>query len=395
MDLVIQPGMTYYRISSIFNVPLQQLLNANPYTNPSMLRIGQVIKVPYYQTHSYKIQSGDTLWSVSQNNQIPLDQILATNPIDPYQLRVGDTITLPVRINNDILNFDQLYTSERLEDDLFTLVNQYPFISLREIGRSVQNKPIYEVSIGEGDKHVHINGSFHANESITTSVIMRFLHDYLLSLSSGEPIRDVNMNAFYDQITLSLVPMVNPDGVDLINQGLPDDEAIRDLVLSINNQSTNFNNWKANIRGVDLNNQYPANWEIESNRKRQQPSPRNYPGPYPLSEPEAKTMANLVEEKGFDRVLALHTQGEVIYWGYEGLEPREAQTIVNEYGRVSGYIPIRYVDSHAGFKDWYIQEYRRPGYTVELGRGTNPLPFSQFDEIYEETLGIFLVNLFF
>lgn len=112
MDLVIQPGMTYYRISSIFNVPLQQLLNANPYTNPSMLRIGQVIKVPYYQTHSYKIQSGDTLWSVSQNNQIPLDQILATNPIDPYQLRVGDTITLPVRINNDILNFDQLYTSD-------------------------------------------------------------------------------------------------------------------------------------------------------------------------------------------------------------------------------------------------------------------------------------------
>ncbi|MGP4071882.1 M14 family zinc carboxypeptidase [Piscibacillus sp. B03] len=393
MDLVIQPGMTYYRIANTFKIPLSQLINANPYTNPNMLRIGQVINIPYYQTQPYSIQNGDTLWKISQENQIPMEQILAANPVDPYQLRIGDSITLPVRIREDILEFNQPYTSDQLEEDLFTLVNLFPFITLREIGRSVMNKPIYEVSIGEGDKHVHINGSFHANESITSSVIMRFLHDYLLSLSSNEPIRGVDMNTFYNQITLSLVPMVNPDGVDLLNEGLPNEEEFRDLVLSINNQSTNFNNWKANIRGVDLNNQFPANWQIESNRKRQQPSPRDYPGPSPLSEPEAIALANLVEEKDFDRVLALHTQGKVIYWGYEGFEPSEAQSIVNEYGRVSGYVPIRYVDSHAGFKDWFIQDYRRPGYTVELGRGTNPLPFRQFEEIYEKTLGIFLVNL--
>ncbi|WP_175614719.1 M14 family metallopeptidase [Piscibacillus halophilus] len=393
MNLVIQPGMTYYRISNLFNIPLQQLINANPYTDPNMLRIGQVVNIPHYDVQEYQIQQGDTLWIISQRFQIPIERILAANPVDPYQLRVGDGILLPIRIDEAVLSFDQPYTFSKLEEDLFLLVNTFPFITLREIGRSVMNKPIYEVSIGEGDKHVHINGSFHANESITTSVIMRFLHDYLVSLSSNEPIRGVDMNTFYNEVTLSLVPMVNPDGVDLLNEGLPEEEEFRDLVLTINNQSTNFNNWKANIRGVDLNNQYPANWEIESNRKRQQPAPRDYPGPSPLSEPEAIAMANLVEEKDFDRVLAFHTQGEVIYWGYEGLEPPEAQTIVEEYSRVSGYVPIRYVDSHAGFKDWFIQEYRRPGYTVELGRGTNPLPFSQFNEIYEESLGIFLSNL--
>ncbi|WP_277673611.1 M14 family metallopeptidase [Piscibacillus halophilus] len=393
MNLVIQPGMTYYRISNLFNIPLQQLINANPYTDPNMLRIGQVVNIPHYDVQEYQIQQGDTLWIISQRFQIPIERILAANPVDPYQLRVGDGILLPIRIDEAVLSFDQPYTFSKLEEDLFLLVNTFPLITLREIGRSVMNKPIYEVSIGEGDKHVHINGSFHANESITTSVIMRFLHDYLVSLSSNEPIRGVDMNTFYNEVTLSLVPMVNPDGVDLLNEGLPEEEEFRDLVLTINNQSTNLNNWKANIRGVDLNNQYPANWEIESNRKRQQPAPRDYPGPSPLSEPEAIAMANLVEEKDFDRVLAFHTQGEVIYWGYEGLEPPEAQTIVEEYSRVSGYVPIRYVDSHAGFKDWFIQEYRRPGYTVELGRGTNPLPFSQFNEIYEESLGIFLSNL--
>ncbi|RPF55829.1 M14 family zinc carboxypeptidase [Aquisalibacillus elongatus] len=393
MDLVIQPGMTYYQIARLFNIPLQQLIEANPYTDPNALRVGQVIKVPNYIKEEYWIQPGDTLWKISQEYSLPLERILATNPVNSYQLRIGDLLNIPKRIYDNILTFNEPYTSDRLEEDLFKLVNLFPFLTLREIGQSVMNKPIYEVTIGEGDRHIHINGSFHANESITTSVIMRFLHDYLLSLSSNEPIRGIDMQNFYNSITLSLVPMVNPDGVDLLNKGLPEDAEFQDLVLEINQGSTNFNNWKANIRGVDLNNQYPANWEIESNRKRQQPAPRDYPGPSPLSEPEAITMAELVKNNDFERVLALHTQGKVIYWGYEGLEPPESQTIVSEYSRMSGYTPIRYVDSHNGYKDWFIQEYRRPGFTVELGRGTNPLPFEQFDEIYEETLGVFLVNL--
>ncbi|GEL76215.1 M14 family metallopeptidase [Tenuibacillus multivorans] len=394
MDFVIQPGMTFNSISTLFNVPLRLIIEANRFKDPYQLRIGDVVNVPGYHLETYTIQPNDTLWSISQRLHIPLVQIMSVNSVDPYQLRIGDTLLVPVRNNNHHFDFDEPYTFEKLEEDLFQLVTLYPFMTLKQIGRSVMNKPIYEVVIGNGPKHVHVNGSFHSNESITTSVIMRFLYDYLVSLTTQEPIRDVNMQQFFDQITLSLVPMVNPDGVDLLNEGLPENEYYRDLVLEINNGSTNFNNWKANIRGVDLNNQYPANWEIEKNRKRRQPAPRNYPGSKPLTEPEAIAMAELVEREDFDRVLALHTQGKVIYWGYEGLEPPEAQTIVNEYGRVSGYTPIRYVDSHAGFKDWFIQEYRKPGYTVELGRGTNPLPFSQFDEIYEETLGIFLANLF-
>lgn len=42
----------------------------------------------------------------------------------------------------------------------------------------------------------------------------------------------------------------------------------------------------------------------------------------------------------------------------------------------------------------FIQDWRRPGFTVELGRGVNPLPLGQFDEIYEESLGILLASLY-
>lgn len=105
-------------------------------------------------------------------------------------------------------------------------------------------------------------------------------------------------------------------------------------------------------------------------------------------------MAELAKDRNFEKMLALHTQGEVIFWGYEGLEPAESIAIAEEFGRVSGYEPIRYVDSFSGYKDWFIQEFRRPGFTLELGEGVNPLPLDQFDEIYQETMGIFLASLY-
>ena len=50
-----------------------------------------------------------------------------------------------------------------------------------------------------------------------------------------------------------------------------------------------------------------------------------------------------------------------------------------------------YASSFAGYKDWFIQAYGRPGYTVEVGEGVNPLPLSQFDEIYRDVAPILLI----
>ncbi len=173
------------------------------------------------------------------------------------------------------------------------------------------------------------------------------------------------------------------------------DERVRDKVVRINEGSMDFTGWKANINGVDLNNQFPAFWEIEKERKEpKSPAPRDYPGEAPLSEPEAKIMAKLAEERNFSRMIAFHTQGKEFYWGYENFEPSESAMLANEFARLSGYKAVQNVDSHAGYKDWFIQEFRKPGFTLELGKGINPLPLSQFDDIYKDVLGIFLASLY-
>ena len=314
--------------------------------------------------------------------------------IDSSQLQVGQTIYLPRRVTEFVIDDIANYTYERMVTDINELLSIYPFIMKRSIGSSVMGKDITELQIGAGPTEVHLNGSFHANEWITTPIIMRFINEYALSLTNGLPINDLATLPMYQATLFSAVPMVNPDGVNLVIQGASAAGDYSNSVLAINQQSEDFSGWKANINGVDLNNQFPALWEIEADRKPTTPQPRDFPGTAPLTEPEAIAMANLAEERNFRRMNAFHTQGKVIFWGFEGLEPPESAEIVNEYERVSGYTPIQYVDSYAGYKDWFIQEFRRPGFTVELGEGVNPLPIEQFQEIYEDSLGIMLANLY-
>jgi len=393
--VVLRSGDTLWGYSQLFQVPLQLIIDSNKAVDPDQLTVGQTILIPGYIAGDYTIAPGDTIWQIAANRGLPLDAILLLNPeLNPNVLYIGQTIVLPVRVTWSIVRGERLYSYETMIDELNRLAEVYPFIRMRSIGSSVMGKSIPEVRVGIGPKQVHANGSFHANEWITTPVIMRFLNDYVLALTNGWAIRGLLMAPYYTSTTLSLVPMVNPDGVNLVLNGPPEEEPYRTEVLRLNSGNTDFSGWKASIRGVDLNDQFPANWEIEAERREQAPAPRDYPGPSPLSEPEAQAMAELTRNSDFARVLAFHTQGEVIYWGYENLEPPESEVIVNEFARVSGYEPIRYVDSHAGYKDWFIQDWRRPGFTLELGMGVNPLPLTQFEEIYQESLGILLASLY-
>jgi hypothetical protein len=61
----------------------------------------------------------------------------------------------------------------------------------------------------------------------------------------------------------------------------------------------------------------------------------------------------------------------------------------------SGYSleEVPYASSFAGYKDWFIQDFDRPGYTIEAGLGENPLPISQLPEIFRENLPMFLLGL--
>jgi g-D-glutamyl-meso-diaminopimelate peptidase len=394
LKVEVRSGDTLYYYSQLFGVPLRLIMDSNN-VNPDELVPGENISIPGYVKTSYTLKSGETLWSIATERGMDLDSVLLVNPgISPKRLRTGEAIQLPVRVARPFIKGKQSYDYATLMHDLNRLQSLFPFIQQRSIGRSVLGKSLQEIVIGRGEKQVHINAAFHAREWITTPVLMTFINQYLVALASGRAIRGIDVQHYYDEVQLSIVPMVNPDGVDLAIHGAKAAGMFEEEVTQLNEGNRDFSKWKANIRGVDLNDQFPADWDIEANRREQAPAPENYPGPAPLSEPESTAIANLTREKDFYQVIALHTQGGIIYWGFEGDEPQISEKMATEYARVSGYQPIRYVDSYAGYKDWFIQDWHKPGFTIELGRGESPLPLSQFDQIYQETLGILLASLY-
>lgn len=274
------------------------------------------------------------------------------------------------------------YDYGRLRRDLALLTERYNLLRTERLGCSAMGRDLYCVRLGSGPRRVHVNAAFHANEWITSVVLMSLLEELAGAHERNSAFAGRCARTLLADNSLWLVPMVNPDGVDLVLHGAGPDHPLRGKLLALNGGAADFSGWKANIRGVDLNDQFPAHWEEERARRViAAPGPRDYGGEAPLTEPEAQAMVILTLDADFHRVAALHTQGEEIYWNYRECEPPESEALAARLAAASGYKAVKLEDSDAGYKDWFIQQYRRSGFTIELGSGVNPLPISQLPQL--------------
>lgn len=280
------------------------------------------------------------------------------------------------------------------------LSQRYPSLKMENLAWTPFGRPIPVLTIGSGKRKVLFSASHHANEWITTPVLLKFLEQLAQAAEDDDRIGGVSARELLEQVTIVSVPMVNPDGVDLVTgailPGTP--QYHRAETMAMDYPGIPFpSGWRANLNGVDLNLQYPAGWQqaraIKFQKGFTRPGPRDYVGQAPLSQRESFRMAELTQQVVPDLVLALHSQGQVIYWQFENYMVPGARELGTKMAAVSGYelADTPYASSFAGYKDWFIKAFRRPGYTVEVGIGENPLPLSQFDEIYENVQGILLI----
>ena len=296
-----------------------------------------------------------------------------------------------------IVRTDIPMTSALCEETIQKLITAYPMLQTEVLTTTAFGRPVQTLSIGEGDRKVLYTAAHHANEWITCPVLLKFMEELAQAVENGGKLYGVDAQNIVKAATIHTVPLVNPDGVDLvtgaIETGTLEYETARRL--GDNYPSIPFpNGWKANLLGVDLNLQYPAGWlkarEIKFAQGYTKPGPRDYVGRAPLNQRESIALAKYTEELDPALVLAYHTQGKVIYWQFQDYQVPGAQELGEEFARLSGYTlaDTPYESSFAGYKDWFVQTFRRPGYTIEAGEGENPLPITQFDEIYRDNLGI-------
>ena len=291
----------------------------------------------------------------------------------------------------------QPVTSKNTEKEIESLLRTYPFMRSERLATTAFGRPVTTLVVGNGPRKVIFSAAFHGNEWITMPILLTFAKQLGEAIVSGGEIAGQNARQLKEKVTIYMVPLVNPDGVDLVTGAVATDspEYALATALSENYPSIPFpSGWKANLLGVDLNLQFPAGWaqarEIKFMQGFTRPGPRDYVGRAPLDQVESRAMEGYTQAIDPALVLALHAQGEEIYWQFEDVFVPGAKKLGERLAQVSGYTlaDTPYNSSFAGYKDWFIKMYRRPGYTIEVGRGENPLPAEQFPEIYRAVLPI-------
>lgn len=352
--------------------------------------------LPWYTGYLvHRVRRGDTVWSIARIYGGQPDAIITANPsIQPENLQIGDRLIVPLPF--PVVPTDIDYSSALVGYCVRGLAARYPFISTGEVGKSAMGRPLWSMTMGSGRNRVLYNASHHANEWITTPVLLRFAEELAAAYAAGGDIFGTSAGEILSYATLCLIPAVNPDGIDLVTGDISSGEYYNSArIIAAAYPAFPFpSGWKANIQGVDLNLQYPAGWEQARENKFAQgirsPAPADYVGSAPLVAPESIAMYNFTLAYDPALILAYHTQGEVIYWRFLDYEPAGSRRIAQVFSDVSGYAveETPYASGFAGYKDWFIQDFDRPGYTIEAGLGINPLPIGDFAPIYEKNLGI-------
>ena len=286
------------------------------------------------------------------------------------------------------------HSAETLEQDLRQLAeSQSEIAELQEIGRSVENRPIWALRIGERRASEHkllFMGCHHAREWVSVEVPY-LLGEHLVKNASETPIRD-----WLQRGEIWVAPMVNPDGHEY--------------------SRTQDRLWRKNRRpnadgsiGVDPNRNYGYMWgTLNINTSSHVPGDPTYVGPRAFSEPETRAVRNLVARELFRGVITYHSYSQLILypWGYtsqpipdasdlstmSNLARRMQELIRGVHGTIYRPQQSSQLYPTAGdTTDWTYGEYGIPSFTIELRPDTPEnggfiLPPEQIQPTFEENL---------
>lgn len=285
-----------------------------------------------------------------------------------------------------MLKFDTECDYRTLMDGVFCLAGRYPFLEFNYLTESVMGKGIPLIKIGSGEKKIYYIGTHHGAERITSAILLRFINDFCERVKRGESVYGLLPEFIVKKRTLVFIPMLNPDGADISANGVGNDDLMYERLVRMNG-SSDFTRWQANARGVDLNHNYDAGFSeykaIEKSLGINGGSPTRYSGEAPESEPETSALCNYIRFNMPTALMTLHTQGREIYCGGNIKKASPAAARLAEYTGYKLCEPTG-AAAYGGLTDFCVEKLNIPAFTLECGRGQNPLPPSDISEIYAE-----------
>ena len=310
-------------------------------------------------------------------------------------------------VSSPLVKVTEKYTYDQMSQDIQELASRYSsLMKVNTIGTTLDGRNLYEIVVGNinAEKHVLIHGGIHAREYMTPLLIMKQL-EYGLAFYGTASYEGRLLSDLFNKTAIHYVPMVNPDGVTISQSGIGgirSEELRRTIQQCYQNDLAQgrtsaaleryLNYWKANGRGVDLNQNFPADWDEVTSTD--MPSYATYKGAAPLSEPESQALANLIQSRNWTATISYHSMGNIIYWDYPGnTVSAQSQELANAVSAKTGY-RLAGSSGHGGFKDWLqIKENPIPSLTIEVGSVSCPMPVTEFTDVWNKNQEVWAVVL--
>lgn len=267
------------------------------------------------------------------------------------------------------------------------ITENYSFVNSEVIGYTHCNREINAYTIGSDSQEVLYIGCVHGMEYITSRLLMRYFMRLCEHYKCCKNLNGYAVRNFLRKRGLTVVPCLNPDGASISRIGANSAGELSHFVERA--AGANTAHWQANAVGVDINHNFNADWEDVRRREREQgifrPCPSKFGGEYPESEPETKAITNYCRTHNIRHAIAFHSQGEEIYYRFGENTPQRSERMANIMKMLTSYTVTDPTGTAVGggFKDWFIEEFGRSAFTVEVGMGKNPLPDSDLDSIYD------------
>jgi g-D-glutamyl-meso-diaminopimelate peptidase len=328
------------------------------------------------------------------------------------QKEVVDTVTsavyqkppMPIQFQPSyhlVVNPDQVYTYAQMQRDIGKLAAMYPdLIRMQVEGKTVYGRNLYAISLGHGKATAYICASHHAREWITTNLVMKMIDQYAYDDEKGRSIAGYNVRKLLNKVTLWFMPMVNPDGVTLEQEGVKAfPKRARAALIAMNGGSTNFITWKANAQGIDPNRQYNGGW-YQAPVIVNHPAFAGYKGTRPYEINEVNAVLKLIKQVNPQELITYHASGSEIFWQYQ-LSNRHFRPFLSDaqaFSKLTAY-PVSTpttAQTGSGLTDWWTHNIGRPGFTIEVGpdEGDMPVPLKYFKQIWlhDEADGLLLAQ---
>lgn len=310
-----------------------------------------------------------------------------------------DSNTRPISEDNSVV-LSSKYGYYEMMSDVNMLIKKYPqYLSRDSLGTSEFGRDIPIVIMGKKDnpQRILVVGTSHAREYANSAIIMKTIENYCENMKTSS-YGGITYFDLIGQTSIWFVPMHNPDGAEISINGLnsvPD--AYKDTVRGIFNRSKkylsgSYTKWKANGLGYDLNRDYGTG--LKEKTKEFSPMSENFGGDFQSK--EGKLIADLIREKDFRTVTSYHSCGNIIYWGFyaEGEFKEQCRNMAEAISNLNGYRLVEDTQksekdfAYLGLKDWFMKEYKRPGFTVETGGGSAPISLSELKKAYSKNVQV-------